>query len=248
MEWQDDKVDFGQFFPLFLPALVNFLIPALCMHWAIPPGSPPLVEKTSLKLKSGSWLILALFLLSIAIAILFEQFLSLPPYLGMMMGLSFLMLLCYHQQRTRNNEGFDLFRQVRDVEWDTLLFFFGVVFAVGGLRYLGYLGLASHAIYENLGPTTANIIVGVMSAIVDNVPVMLAVLHMDPDMSLYQWQLVTLTAGVGGSLLAIGSASGVAMLGQAREHYTSMVHLRWTPVILLGYIASIAVHIWINGP
>jgi len=248
MVWQDDKVNFDQFFPLFLPALANFLIPALCIYLAIPKGTPPLAKASNLKVKRGSWFILALFLLSICIAIVFEQFLDLPPYLGMMMGLSLLMIYAYHLERRRKEECFDLFHQVRDVEWDTLLFFFGVVFAVGGLRYLGYLSLASHAIYENLGPSSANIIVGVMSAIVDNVPVMLAVLHMDPEMDLFQWQLVTLTAGVGGSLLAVGSAAGVAMLGQAREYYTSLSHLRWAPVILLGYIASIAIHFWLNGP
>ena len=248
MVWQDDKVDFNQFFPLFLPSLVNFVIPALCMFPAVPHGTPPLTEACDVQAKRGSWFILALFLLSIFIAIVFEQFLELPPYLGMMMGLSFLMFYAYRLQRRRKNESFDLFHQVRDVEWDTLLFFFGVVFAVGGLRYLGYLSLASEAIYEQLGPTSANLIVGVMSAIIDNVPVMLAVLQMEPDMDLFQWQLVTLTAGVGGSLLAVGSAAGVAMLGQAREYYTSLSHLRWAPAILLGYIASIAVHFWLNAP
>ena len=61
--------------------------------------------------------------------------------------------------------------------------------------------------YVDLGPTTANVLVGILSAIVDNIPVMFAVLTMQPDMSLGQWLLVTLTAGVGGSLLSIGSAA-----------------------------------------
>ncbi len=86
-----------------------------------------------------------------------------------------------------------------------------------------------------------------MSAIVDNIPVMFAVLTMNPDMSTGQWLLVTLTAGVGGSLLSIGSAAGVALMGQARGHYTFFSHLKWTPAIALGYAASIAMHFWVNA-
>ena len=141
---------------------------------------------------------------------------------------------------------FDVFNKIARAEWDTLLFFYGVVMSVGGLGFLGYLGMASDLMYTQWGPTNANIAVGVMSAIVDNIPVMFAVLTMNPDMSTGQWLLVTLTAGVGGSLLSIGSAAGVALMGQARDHYTFFAHLKWTWAIALGYIASIAVHMWLN--
>jgi Na+/H+ antiporter NhaD/arsenite permease-like protein len=76
---------------------------------------------------------------------------------------------------------------------------------------------------------------------------MFAVLSMNPDMELGQWLLVTLTAGVGGSMLSIGSAAGVALMGQARGAYTFFGHLKWTPVILVGYVASILVHMWLNA-
>ena len=112
---------------------------------------------------------------------------------------------------------------------------------------MGYLGMVSQFMYGDLEPTTANVIVGVLSAIVDNIPVMFAVLTMQPDMSHGQWLLVTLTAGVGGSLLSVGSAAGVALMGQARGIYTFASHLKWTPVIALGYIASIYAHLWINA-
>ncbi len=92
---------------------------------------------------------------------------------------------------------------VSRAEWDTLLFFFGVIVSVGGLGFMGYLALVSEAMYVELGATYANVLVGILSAIVDNIPVMFAVLTMTPDMSLGQWLLVTLTAGVGGRLLLI---------------------------------------------
>jgi Na+/H+ antiporter NhaD/arsenite permease-like protein len=127
-----------------------------------------------------------------------------------------------------------------------LFFFYGVVMCVGGLGFIGYLGMISHVIYGDWGATNANIAIGIISAIVDNIPVMFAVLTMEPDMSIGQWLLVTMTAGVGGSLLSIGSAAGVALMGQARGVYTFFGHLKWTPVIALGYAASITVHMLIN--
>ncbi|HHO69025.1 MAG TPA: sodium:proton antiporter, partial [Gammaproteobacteria bacterium] len=132
-------------------------------------------------------------------------------------------------------------------EWDTLLFFYGVVLCVGGLGFIGYLELISRVMYTDLGATGANVLIGVLSAVIDNIPVMFAVLTMNPDMAPGQWLLVTLTAGVGGSLLSIGSAAGVALMGQARGSYTFFSHLKWTPAIALGYAASIAVHLWINA-
>jgi Na+/H+ antiporter NhaD/arsenite permease-like protein len=142
---------------------------------------------------------------------------------------------------------FDVFRKIARAEWDTLLFFYGVVLCVGGLGFIGYLAMASEVMYVNWGATPANVMVGMLSAIVDNIPVMFAVLTMQPDMSMGQWLLVTLTAGVGGSMLSIGSAAGVALMGQARGSYTFFGHLRWTPVIALGYAASILAHFWVNG-
>ena len=142
---------------------------------------------------------------------------------------------------------FDVFAKIAQAEWDTLFFFYGVILSVGGLGFIGYLSIVSEAMYGQLGATNANIVVGLMSAIIDNIPVMFAVLAMDLQMPTYQWLLVTLTAGVGGSLLSIGSAAGVALMGQARGQYTFFSHLRWTPAIALGYAASIWVHLLING-
>jgi Na+/H+ antiporter NhaD/arsenite permease-like protein len=138
------------------------------------------------------------------------------------------------------------FRQLERVEWDTLMFFYGVILCVGGLGALGFLGVASRLLYQGLGPTAANVLVGLLSAVIDNVPVMFAVLSMRPEMSQGEWLLVTLTAGVGGSLLSFGSAAGVALMGQARGRYTFAAHLRWSWAIALGYAASVAAHLVLN--
>lgn len=101
--------------------------------------------------------------------------------------------------------------------------------------------------YTQWDPVWANVMVGILSAIVDNIPVMFAILTMQPELSMGNWLLVTLTAGVGGSLLSIGSAAGVALMGAAHGKYTFFGHLKWMPIIALGYAASIATHLAING-
>ena len=198
-------------------------------------------------MKRGGGIIIFLGLFTIFSAVNFHNILHLPPMLGMMFGLGLLGLYSFYLQITHDpsveDEKFDFFRKVSRAEWDTLLFFFGVILSVGGLGFIGYLTVVSEFLYIGLGPTMANSIVGVLSAIVDNIPVMFAVITMRPEMSIDQWLLVTLTTGVGGSLLSIGSAAGVALMGQARGYYTFFGHLKWTPVIFIGYVASIYLHV-----
>ena len=250
MVWQKGLVDFQQFFVLFVPSAVNYLIPAVIMHFAIKNEKPNAIEE-KVDIKTGGILITGMFLVTIATAVSFHNFLHLPPAMGMMTGLGYLGIVSYFVKRQyqdeEKSERFDLFQMVSRAEWDTLLFFFGVIVSVGGLGFMGYLALASEAMYVQLGATYANVLVGILSAIVDNIPVMFAVLTMTPDMSLGQWLLVTLTAGVGGSLLSIGSAAGVALMGQSKGYYTFVSHLKWIWAIALGYAASIMVHLWINS-
>jgi NhaD family Na+/H+ antiporter len=250
MVWQKGKVEFAEFFVLFVPSLVNWLIPAALMHFALPGTRPPQqVDRVSFK--PGSRGVIVLFALTIATAVCFRNFLGLQPALGMMLGLGYLQFWSYMlQQRGKRRNDSDMvlnsFHQIARVEWDTLLFFFGIIFAVGGLGVLGYLALASEYLYIDIGPTFANIAIGILSAIVDNIPLMFAVLTMNPEMSHGQWLLVTLTAGVGGSLLSVGSAAGVALMGLARGQYTFSSHLKWSWAIALGYAASVLAHLLIN--
>ncbi len=257
-------VNFWAFFALFVPSLVNWLVPAIIMVFAVPDEHPHTGGK-SIAMKRGAKRIITLFLLTIATAVSFHNVLHMPPVIGMLTGLSYLQIFGFYLKITSykdhhgkiedpEHEGqlgtpvaFDVFNKIARAEWDTLLFFYGVVLCVGGLGFIGYLSLASQVMYIDWGATNANIMVGLLSAIVDNIPVMFAVLTMMPDMSMGQWLLVTLTAGVGGSLLSIGSAAGVALMGQARGQYTFFGHLKWAPVIALGYAASIMTHLWINA-
>jgi Na+/H+ antiporter NhaD/arsenite permease-like protein len=271
MVWQAGIIEFQGFFALFLPSLVNWLVTAGFMSLAIGKEKPAAIHEEA-KLKYGAWTIVALFIMTITMAVSFHNFLHLPPVLGMMTGLGLLKLFGYYLQlrdatylgstkadggmfqssmepyeMPANGKPYDIYKNLQRAEWDTLIFFYGIILCVGGLGAFGYLAMISEFMYIDLGATTANIIVGFASALVDNIPVMFAVLQMGPEMNTGQWLLVTLTAGVGGSMLSIGSAAGVAVMGQARGVYTFFSHLKWSWAILLGYFASVATHFFVNS-
>ena len=272
MVWQKGNLHFTEFFALVVPSVVNWLVTASILSFALSAGKPePLREEA--RLQHGAWVVVALFILTISMAVSMHNFLHMPPVIGMMTGLGFLKLFGYYLQRrdqvrfaqklvegsalgiaAMHDHGaeskkkfYDIYSNLQKAEWDTLMFFYGVILCVGGLGAFGYLAIGSELLYTDLGPTVSNILVGVASALVDNIPVMFAVLAMNPEMSQGQWLLVTLTAGVGGSMLSIGSAAGVAVMGQARGVYTFFAHLKWAWAVVLGYVASIAVHFWINA-
>ncbi|HRF73581.1 MAG TPA: sodium:proton antiporter NhaD [Accumulibacter sp.] len=275
MVWQKGLVQFGQFFQLFLPAVVNWMVPAFIMSLAVGKESPDPVHEQAV-LHHGGGVIVGLFLFTIVMAVCAHNFLHLPPVMGMMTGLGLLKFYGYYlkrrdhffpappeqnlgdtalalegepsKQKARDGASqYNIFKSLERAEWDTLMFFYGVILCVGGLGTMGYLAMGSELMYGQLGPTTANILIGFLSAVVDNIPVMFAVLAMRPDMDLGQWLLVTLTAGVGGSLLSVGSAAGVAVMGQARGVYTFFSHLKWSWAILLGYAASVWTHFLVNA-
>jgi len=267
--WQHGMLGFTAFFKLFLPCLVNFLIPAIAMNFALPKDKPT-VEIGMVKLPRGAKRVILLFGVSISLAVTFDMTLHLPAAAGMMAGLSLLQFFYFYLQKSDKGlqlaqmitvqkdqeeitadivemNRLDIFEKVGRLEWDTLLFFYGAMMGIGGLGFIGYLDAISHLLYGGQNPTVANILIGLSSAFVDNGTLMFAVLTMDPNIPPGQWLLLTLTLGVGGSLLAIGSAPGIGLMGQAKGLYTFSSHMKWFPVILLAYFASIGVHFLVNA-
>ena len=257
MVWQSHVLGFFDFLALFVPSVVNYLVPALCLHFALPdtrPAKPPSEKPEDWQLKPGALTIVGLFLATIVTTVSMHYFFHLPPALGMMTGFSYLGLYGYYLnwrlaragQEGERIENFDVFNKVERAEWDTLLFFYGIILCVGGLGAFGYLEIAANYSYEQWGAFAANSASGVLSAVFGNIPVMFAILTMFPSMDEGQWLLATLAAGTGGSLLSIGSAAGAALMGLARGQYTFFSHLRWSWAIALGYVLSIACLYWLH--
>lgn len=270
--WQGGVLKFTDFFLLFLPCVVNFVVPAMMMSFAVPRGVPK-IEIETIELHRGTKRIIALFVVTISLAVVFNMALELPPAAGMMAGLSLLQFFSFYLMKTsdlftlipetnpldendtarselkdlQRGQSFLIFEKIGRLEWDTLFFFYGAMVGIGGLGFIGYLDAVSGWLFGEHSPTVANILIGLSSAFVDNGTLMFAVLNMHPDLPMGQWLLVTLTLGVGGSLLAIGSAPGIGLMGIAKGKYTFASHMKWCPAILLGYFAAIGTHLLVNA-
>jgi len=270
--WQQNMLQFTDFFILAIPCMVNFLVPAAIMHFAVTKDTPSFSPETPV-LKRGSKRIIFIFILTFSITILSNVFLDMPAIAGMIFGFAILQFFAYYltkserksarihyfltdhekQDYLESQKGFDVFKCIAGVDWDTLLFFYGAMMIVGALSFLGYLDAMAHYLFTQISPTIANVLIGLSSAYIDNGTLMFAVLNMHPPFPMGQWLLLTLTLGVGGSLLAIGSAPALHVLGLMKgnmnegEGYTFTLHLRWMPAILLGFIASIFTLYIVNG-
>lgn len=243
MAWTSGKGQFSDFLFLFPAAIGGYLITAYLLSRFVPETQPNFDATTEKapELMQGANRVVALGVITILSAVLSHQLLHLPAMWGMMFGLALLKMYQYRLKRKYNSK-LNIFESMSKIENNTLLFFFGILAAVGALYFVGWLSLAA-VVYDPsvLGPTWSNIGVGFLSAIVDNVPVMSAILKANPDMGVDQWMLVTMTAGVGGSLISFGSAAGVGVMGKLPGIYTFSSHMKYSWTILIGYVASVAI-------
>jgi Na+/H+ antiporter NhaD/arsenite permease-like protein len=241
MAWTANKGAFVDFLYLFPASILGWLATAFLLSMSVPKGQPPFDSSNEKKPKvlDGGMGVAYLGVATIVMAVLGHQFFHFPAMWGMMFGMAVLKMYSIHLHKSGQN-GFDIYVNMQKVENDTLLFFFGILSAVGALHYLGFLNYV-HDVYGMVGSTAANIGVGFLSAVVDNVPVMSAILKSSPDMDIAQWMLVTMTAGVGGSLISFGSAAGVGVMGRLKGIYTFGSHMKHSWTILVGYIISVSI-------
>lgn len=244
MAWTAGKGSFGDFLFLFPASIVGYLITAVLLAKFVPNEKPEFdaTKEQNPVMAEGAKVVMALGVFTIFCAVMSHQVLHLPAMWGMMFGLSLLKVYSYGLKRKYGVDHFNIFHSMAKIENNTLMFFFGILAAVGALYFVGWLALAAVVYDPNvLGPTWSNIGVGFLSAIVDNVPVMSAVLKASPTMGLDQWMLVTLTAGVGGSMISFGSAAGVGVMGKLHGIYTFGAHMKYSWTIVIGYFVSIAI-------
>jgi Na+/H+ antiporter NhaD/arsenite permease-like protein len=243
MAWTAGKGVFTDFLYLFPASFIGWVVTAYLLSRFVPDldplkeGDPEAAEK--IEILKGGKVIIALGAGTIALAVICKQVMHLPPMWGMLFGLSLLQLYMYTLKK-KHKQDVDIFHAISKIENNTLLFFFGILAAVGALHFAGFLNYAAK-LYTMFDPTIVNIGVGFLSAIVDNVPVMSAVLKANPVIDEAQWMLVTLTAGIGGSLIAFGSAAGVGVMGKLHGIYTFASHMKLAWTVLVGYFVSLAV-------
>ena len=244
MAWTAGKGQFTDFLYLFPSAFLGFIVTSFLLSRFVPNIVPDFdaTKEEKPRMHEGAKVVMFLGVLTIACAVLSHQVLNLPAMWGMMFGLALLKVYSYSLSKKYGKDHFNIFESMAKIENNTLMFFFGILAAVGVLYFVGWLGLAAVVYHPDvLGPTWANIGVGFLSAIVDNVPVMSAILKANPEMAVDQWMLVTMTAGVGGSLISFGSAAGVGVMGKMHGIYTFSSHMKFAWTILVGYFVSIGI-------
>ena len=241
MAWTAEKGTVVDFLALFPASIAGWWLTAFLLSRFVPKGQPHFDIKTTYKpeLKPGAKTVIYLGVFTILVAVFTHTFFHFTPAWGMMFGLSLLKVHSYRIKRSCDNP-YNVYLNMEKVEHDTLFFFFGILSAVGALHFLGYLEYVVK-LYDIIGNTAGNVGVGFVSAIIDNVPVMSAILKANPSMDDAQWMLVTMTAGIGGSLISFGSAAGVGVMGKIRGIYTFGSHMKYGWTVLAGYILSVAI-------
>ncbi|ADR32997.1 sodium/proton antiporter, NhaD family [Sulfuricurvum kujiense DSM 16994] len=243
MAWTAQKGEFSDFLYLFPASFLGWIVTAYLLSRYVPDfgpnkeGNPGTADK--IEILKGGKIVIAIGIATIAISVIAKQMMQLPPMWGMLFGLSVLQLYMYSLKRYHKQD-VNIFRSISKIENNTLLFFFGILAAVGALYFAGFLGYVTK-LYDTVNPTYINIGVGFVSAVIDNVPVMSAILKSNPAIDFSQWMLLTLTVGVGGSLISFGSAAGVGVMGRMHGIYTFASHMKLAWTVLIGYIVSIAV-------
>ncbi|CAB3976471.1 sodium:proton antiporter NhaD [Candidatus Azoamicus ciliaticola] len=253
MIWQNNLVNTKSFIYTFLPSFINFIIPAIIMNTHIE-KKILIIENKKVQIKNKNYIIIPLlFIITIIMTTTIQIYLKIPAIIGMLLGFSLLEIF-EKINNFKNKKKLNIHEEIKLIDWDTLLFFIGIMLCIGALSIIGVLEKISIYIYKDMLENTnieikhiiANTLMGILSAIIDNIPITYALIEMNPNMPENQWLILTLAVGTGGSILSIGSAAGIALMGTMNGKYTFMSHLKWSWSILLGYIISILAQILIN--
>lgn len=224
-----DKVSISDLLMLVLPAFTSVILLCILMSF----GMNGRIDVTTQKhtLSSVDTVISALFFFTIIGVIFGNVLFSIPPVLSFLFGLSVMFMVARVLDRDE-----PILDYVRKIEFDTLLFFLGVLLLVGMLKEIGVLELFLEA-YKQTPTLIANYVVGITSALFDNVPLTSAILKSGIDMAGNEWLALTFSVGVGGALLAIGSAAGVIAMSKIPE-LTFMRYLKFFPQLFVAYTAG----------
>lgn len=271
MLWMRGNVTAGGMISyLLLPSLISIIIPTLFIARKFKHSSP--LDASSVnerQLPCGlnakvSQVVLVVGLVGLLFVPVFKSITNLPPYVGIMFSLGAMWIMIELLYKRQRNIEEDLQQRVSKIlhriDMSTILFFLGILMSVAGLQSMGVLSSAANFLDENVHEVfSIATVVGILSSIVDNVPLVAACMGMypvvdvaaaataaDPAYALYFvqdglfWLLLTYCAGVGGSLLIIGSAAGVVAMGLEKIDF-AWYFKNITKYAFVGYLAGVGV-------
>ncbi|GIU04731.1 sodium:proton antiporter [Shewanella sp. c952] len=214
---------------LFVPAAVSVML--LAMLFSLKAEGEVSTTPIKREVRSVDIIIAVIFFSTIVMTMALNILFGIPPVLTFLTGLS-VMFLVGHTTRS-NKEELQILEYIRQVEYDTLLFFLGILLLVGMLKEIGTLDLLTQ-VYSQFDPNISNFVAGIGSALLDNVPLTAALLKAEPVLNTPEWLGLTYSVGVGGSLLVIGSAAGIIAMSKVKE-LTFVSYLKFVPALALCY-------------
>jgi Na+/H+ antiporter NhaD/arsenite permease-like protein len=272
MLWIGKQVTAGNIIAMvFVPSVFNMVIPLIAVSFFMKGNitRPEITEENSKTYATPkeAKLMLILGISSLLFVPVFKTLTHLPPYLGMLFGLSVMWVTTELLHKNKDEEvksHLKIYAILRKVDVPTVFFFLGILTAVAALQSAGHLGLLAEWLDKNVHDIYAiNTIIGILSSIVDNVPLTAAAMGMYPiqtpamleaitDPALHQyahhfvqdgafWELLAYAAGTGGSILIIGSAAGVAAMGLEKIDFIWYMK-KISLLALLGYLAGIGAY------
>ncbi len=259
---------------LFLPSLVCLLLPLIALSFVLKGDAqrPALKEAEESRRNPTTAfernLVFALGIGSLLFVPVFKTVTHLPPYMGILLGLSVLWITTELLHRSKNAEDkhpLSVTGVLRRIDTTSVLFFLGILLAVSSLATAGHLGQFAGVLRESLGNVYAiNVAIGLLSAVVDNVPLVAGAMKMyplmTPELLAAQpeqaawlsrfltdgdfWELLAFCAGTGGSCLIIGSAAGVAAMGMERISFFWYLK-NISALALMGYLGGVVAY-WVQ--
>ena len=222
-------VKMSELITLIVPAATSVILLSILFSYNL--KGTVTTEKVVQSYSKVDIIITILFLSSIVLTMLLNILYAIPPVLTFLTGLSIMFLVATLAHPKRDEVR--ILEYIRQIEFDTLLFFLGILLIVGMLKEIGVLKTLVN-LYSQHNPDYSNFITGMFSALLDNVPMTAALLKADPSLSTAQWLGLTYAVGVGGSLLVIGSAAGVVVMSRIKE-LTFASHAKFFPLLFICY-------------
>ena len=247
MLWIAGNVSTGRvILECFLPSLVSMIIPLIVVSFVergeIDPSKRPQEKNVS---AVPTWQRNLIFFMGVAALIfvpIFKILTHLKPYMGIMLGLSILWVTTeiLHKSNANEHRRLTISNVLTRIDLPSILFFLGILLAVAGLQSAGHLAMLASGLDTvfNGNYYLIDTVIGVLSSVIDNVPLVAAAMGMYSfPMDHVFWIFLAYCAGTGGSLLIIGSAAGVAVMGMEKIDFIWYLK-KITPYALLGYLAG----------